>query len=104
MTQQHSYGNGETHHTSIGDLFNSMMEFGSATTRFTLDQMQTAFCLMTEPGRAVDRVKHTLDNLSSAINKPSESATNGKTHGEDLTESMNASVQSAAETLSGRKV
>jgi len=89
MTQ--TYTNGEGQRAGIGDLFSSMMEFGSATTRFTIDQVQTAVCMMTEPGRAIDRVKHTLDNLSSAISKPAEPVTG-------------STPEAAAETLSGRKV
>jgi hypothetical protein len=55
-------------------MLNSMIGFGQATATFTLNQMQNAVFMLTDPGRALRRLQHSIDNLSSAMNERVEDA------------------------------
>ena len=59
---------------NMSGLFGSMLGFGTAMTKWTFEQMQTAMCMLTSPGKAMDRMRHTVDNFSEAMNKPADEA------------------------------
>ena len=50
-------------------MLHSMIGFGQATATFTLNQMQNAVFMLTDTGRALRRLQHSIDNLSSAMNE-----------------------------------
>jgi len=59
----------KTEHTGILD---STVEFGAAVTKFAVDQLETAICAVSSPGKAIDRMKRSMDNITSAMNAPLE--------------------------------
>jgi hypothetical protein len=63
---------------SMSGLFGSMFGLGTAMTKWTFEQMQTAMCMFTSPGKAMDRMKHTVDNFSEAMNKPVDQPSGGR--------------------------
>lgn len=102
----------EEHSGGIGDFFSSMLGFASATTVFTLHQMQNAFGAITEPRKSIDRVRHSIDNLSNAMNKPIEeerengsSTTSSRSEPRSAASALDPNSTQAVEddTLTGRK-
>jgi len=67
MTQQNEP---KTEHTGILD---STVEFGAAVTKFAVDQLETAICAVSSPGKAIDRMKRSMDNITNAMNAPVDS-------------------------------
>jgi len=59
----------KTEHTGILD---STVELGAAVTKFTVDQLETALCAVASPGKAIDRIKRSMDNITNAMNAPLE--------------------------------
>lgn len=57
-------------------LVGTMMRFGEATTRFTLDQMQTAATLLIHPSRAIEHMKDSMATISKALNQSVENGEN----------------------------
>ena len=55
-------------------MLHSMIGFGNAAATFTFNQMQNAVFMLTDPGRALLRLQHSIDNLSSAMNERAEDA------------------------------
>lgn len=65
--------------TGVSDLFSSMIGFATATTKFTIHQMQNAVVAITEPRSAMSRVRQSIDNLSQAMCSPvGKGASNGR--------------------------
>lgn len=92
--------------TGIGDLFNSMLGFASATTVFTLNQMQNAVVAMTEPRNAMNRVRHSIDNISQAMCRPVESSSGMRRSNSDPVSASTLANEVNLEddpALSGRK-
>jgi len=52
-----------------GNLLFSVLGLGAAATRFTLDQMRNAVSMMTDPFHAMERLQHSIDNFSKALNE-----------------------------------
>jgi hypothetical protein len=59
---------GGKHHDNDRGLVSTMMDLGAATTRFTLDQMQTAATMLINPGRAFHQMKDSMAAISKALN------------------------------------
>jgi len=59
---------------SISSVLGSMIELGEAAAKFTFDQFQNGVYMLTDPGRALRRVQHSIDNVSRAMNEPVEDA------------------------------
>jgi len=59
---------------SILSVLGSMIELGEAAAKFTFDQFQNGVYMLTDPGRALRRVQHSIDNVSRAMNEPVEDA------------------------------
>ncbi len=57
-----------------GALVNATVGLGAAATKFAMDQVETAFCAVASPSRAMDRVKRSIDNFAGAMNAPLEEA------------------------------
>jgi hypothetical protein len=44
-----------------------MVELGDATTKFTVNQLQNSVDVLMDPGRALDRMRHSINNFSDAM-------------------------------------
>jgi hypothetical protein len=53
----------------ITDLIGSMMGIASAGTKFTMRQMQNVITVFTDSQSALNNVRDSLDNISSAMTK-----------------------------------
>lgn len=51
-------------------LLGAVAGFGAAAARFTFGQMQSALFVLTNPSRALQRTRHSFDNLAAAMNEP----------------------------------
>lgn len=58
--------------TGFGDLVGSMLGFAGASTRFAIQQMENAFVAITQPQKVMNRVRHSLDNISHAMTDSGE--------------------------------
>jgi hypothetical protein len=58
----------------VGELFSSMLGFANASTVFTIHQMQNALVVFMEPQSVLNRVKHQLDKISSAMTESVDEA------------------------------
>jgi len=59
---------------TIRSMAESMVELAKATARFSFDQVESGFFMLTDPGKAFRRVQHSIDNFSRAMNEPVEDA------------------------------
>jgi len=57
-----------------GGIVDSTVGLGAAATKFAIDQVETVLCAVASPGRAMDRVKRSIDNFADAMNAPIEQA------------------------------
>jgi len=64
--------NGRQNFRGAADLVDSIVELGKAATRFTFSQMETAIYMVSEPSRAIGRIRHSIDNFVHAMNQPPE--------------------------------
>jgi hypothetical protein len=71
-------------------LVSTMMDLGAATTRFTLDQMQTAATMLINPGRAIGHMKDSMAAISKALN---DSSGNGERSDSRRTRSSGAIME-----------
>jgi hypothetical protein len=58
------------HHDESGglaSLFVAMVELGDATTKFTVNQIQNGVDVFMDPGRALDRMRRSINNFSAAM-------------------------------------
>jgi hypothetical protein len=51
----------------IASLFVAMVELGDATTKFTVNQIQNGVDVFMDPGRALDRMRRSINNFSDAM-------------------------------------
>ena len=58
----------------IWTMAESMFGLGRAAAKFSFDQIRSGFCMMTDPGKGLRRVQHSIDNVSRAMNEPVEDA------------------------------
>jgi hypothetical protein len=90
----------------LTSLFVSMIELGDAATRFTFNQMQTAVDIFTNPVRAIDRTRDSMNNFSRALYQSagsSELGSEGHTNGSHKREN-HGSTEQTGEPLTGRKL
>ena len=78
----------------LGDLVGSMLGFASASTKFTFQQMQNAVTMFKDPQCVMNRMRDSIDNLSSAMS-------NGQTSRSE--DKHAAEPQSAEDAIHGRK-
>jgi hypothetical protein len=69
--------NGRQYFHGAADLVDSIMELGKAATRFTFVQMETALCMVSEPSRAIHRIRQSIDSFVHAMNQPPEEGAHG---------------------------
>ena len=62
-------------------LVGSIIDMGAATTNLAIDQFGNAMTALIHPGAAIDHVRDTFENLSSAMN--TSAATNAMPHVEE---------------------
>ncbi|HWF06967.1 MAG TPA: hypothetical protein VG297_00810 [Bryobacteraceae bacterium] len=51
----------------VASLFVAMVEFGDAATKFTVNQLQNGVDVFMDPGRALDRMRRSINNFSDAM-------------------------------------
>lgn len=51
----------------VASLFVAMVELGDATTKFTVNQIQNGVDVFMDPGRALDRMRRSINNFSDAM-------------------------------------
>lgn len=51
-----------------GSIVDSTVELGVAATKFAMDQLETALCAVGSPGKAMDRIKRSIDQFTDAMN------------------------------------
>jgi hypothetical protein len=106
MTEQRTGYYRRENNAGITDVMGSFMRMASAGTRFTIDQMFNAMSMLTDPTGAMNRVKHSMDNLSGAMQGH---GSHGSTHmGSSSSQGCADSTSSSAsmetdEELTGRK-
>jgi len=55
--------------THLGELMNSIFRFASTGTRFAMQQMWNSVTFFARPGEVMNRVRHSLDNISDALDE-----------------------------------
>ena len=55
--------------TGLGELIGSMIGFASASTIFALQQIRHSFEMFVAPAEVMNRVRHSLDDISHAMNR-----------------------------------
>jgi len=58
-----------------GGIVDSTVELGVAATKFAMDQLETALYAVGSPGKAIDRIKKSIDNFADAMNASVETET-----------------------------
>jgi hypothetical protein len=51
----------------LASLFVAMVELGDAATKFTVNQLQNGVDVFMDPGRALDRMRRSINNFSDAM-------------------------------------
>lgn len=72
----------------LASLFVAMVELGDATTKFTVNQLQNGVDVFMDPGRAIDRMRRSINNFSDAMYrsaKPERTRRHEMDTDEDLT-------------------
>lgn len=88
--------NGQSVFSEAGDLMDSTLALGQAATKFAMDQMETVLCAFSSPGRAMERLKRSINNVSNAMNAPVLATEEGVENGQSQTRPVSA--------FSGRKI
>jgi len=101
-----------------GSLVDSTVELGVAAAKFAMDQVDTVLCAVNSPGKAMDRVKRSMDHFTDAMNASVEAKGEAPKEEKEKTgraaqpaetepeEAVEVEVQAAAEetaTFTGRK-
>ncbi len=60
----------------FSDLVGSMLGFAGASTRFAIQQMENAFVAFTNPQKVMNRMRHSLDNISNAMSQSGDESGN----------------------------
>src|SRR5947207_2084929 len=81
MTTGHTEHNREqTSNTAQPGMIDTIIHLGTATTNLAIDQVGNAFTALVHPGKAIDHVKETLQNLSNAMDNSASSRTGTAGH------------------------